>query len=145
MRARRAVGIDDAFAQQIVDGLACFRLVGTEQVVKGVVLADDDDDMLDRRRRRFGKCRCYICQGAKCARRKAERFEKPFRSHEISSGRMGSRCAWRWRDDAELERLRPRRGHYRQAHCTLMSKGIKICETTSAGEKTSQQNVLSAS
>jgi len=40
MRAGRAVGVDDALAQQIVDGLARLRVVGAEQIVEGVVFAD---------------------------------------------------------------------------------------------------------
>jgi hypothetical protein len=51
MRTRRAVVVDDSLAEQVVDGLAGFRLVGAEQIVEGVVFTDDDNDMLDRRRR----------------------------------------------------------------------------------------------
>ena len=54
--AGRAVRVDDALAEQVVDGLTGTRLVGAEEVVEGVVLADDDDDVLDRRRRRPGEC-----------------------------------------------------------------------------------------
>ena len=47
--AGRAVVIDDAFGEQVVDGLACDGFVGGEDVIEGAVLADDDDHVLDRR------------------------------------------------------------------------------------------------
>ena len=49
--AGRAVLLDDALGQQVVDVLAVARLVGGEHVVERAVLTDDDDDVLDRRAR----------------------------------------------------------------------------------------------
>ena len=52
VRARRAVFLDDALRQQIVDVIAMRRFVGREHVVEGAVLAHDDDHVLDRAGRR---------------------------------------------------------------------------------------------
>ena len=43
---------DDAFGEQVVNGLpGRLRHVGGEHVIEAAVLADDDDDVLDRRPR----------------------------------------------------------------------------------------------
>ena len=48
--ARRAVGLHDAFGEQVVDRLVLVDgLVGGEDVIERAILADDDDDVLDRR------------------------------------------------------------------------------------------------
>src|SRR5262249_48299093 len=52
VRARRAVGLDDALRQQVQRLLVpAGRHVGGEDMIEAAVLADDDDDVLDRARR----------------------------------------------------------------------------------------------
>ena len=46
----RAVGVDDALGEQIADLLAAPGLVGSEDIVEGVILTHDDDHVPDRRR-----------------------------------------------------------------------------------------------
>jgi hypothetical protein len=53
LRARRAVGVDDAFGQEVAHCLVfVVRLIGREQMIETAILADDDDDVLDRALRR---------------------------------------------------------------------------------------------
>jgi hypothetical protein len=91
MRTRSAVGIDDVFAQEIVDLLAGLRHVGAEQIIEGVIFADDDDDMLDRGRRRLGECWRHHWQREERGRRKAERSQKPLRFHLYSPVKFGKK------------------------------------------------------
>lgn len=52
VRARSAIGIDDAFRQKIVHGFARHRRIGREQMVERPVLTHDDDHVFDGRGRR---------------------------------------------------------------------------------------------
>ncbi len=51
MGTRRAIGLDDAFGQQVVYRLALRRLIGRIDMVERAVLADQQDHVLDRRER----------------------------------------------------------------------------------------------
>ena len=50
LRARRAMGIDDAFRQQVQYPLvSTYRHVSGEKMIEAAIFANDDDDVLDRR------------------------------------------------------------------------------------------------
>jgi len=51
----RAVGIDNPLAEQVPDLLPGFGLIGSVEIVEGVVFTDHNDHMFDRRGGRGGE------------------------------------------------------------------------------------------